>query len=59
MSRVHDALRRAEQMLDGTLDPPSAEGDGRSLVVKDEVGVAEADPAAELTIEEARAAERG
>jgi protein-tyrosine kinase len=48
MSRVHDALRRAEQMLDGTLDPPSTENDGRSLVVKDETGVAEADAPVEL-----------
>jgi protein-tyrosine kinase len=48
MSRVHDALRRAEQMLDGTLDPPSTENDGRSLVVKDESSVAEADPSAEV-----------
>ena len=48
MSRVHDALRRAEQMLDGTLDPPSTENDGRSLVVKDEVAVAEADAPVEV-----------
>jgi receptor protein-tyrosine kinase len=48
MSRVHDALRRAEQLLDGTLDPPSTENDGRSLVVKDEVGVAEADAPVEV-----------
>lgn len=47
MSRVHDALRRAEQLLDGTLDPPSTESD-RSLVVKDEVGVAEADVPVEV-----------
>ena len=39
MSRVHEALRRAEQMLDGTHDPPSTEDDGRALVVKDEAGV--------------------
>ncbi len=42
MSRVHDALRRAEQMLDGTLDPASTENDGHALIVKDEAGVAEA-----------------
>jgi receptor protein-tyrosine kinase len=36
VSRVHDALRRAEQMLDGAGDP-SAEG---ALIVKDEAGVA-------------------
>jgi protein-tyrosine kinase len=48
MSRVHDALRRAEQMLDGTLDPASTDNDGRSLVVKDEMGVAEADAPVEV-----------
>jgi protein-tyrosine kinase len=48
MSRVHDALRRAEQLLDGTLDPPLTENDGRSLVVKDEMGVAEADAPVEV-----------
>ncbi len=48
MSRVHDALRRAEQLLDGTLDPPSTENDGHSLVVTDEVGVAEADAPVEV-----------
>lgn len=48
MSRVHDALRRAEQMLDGTLDPPSTENDGRSLVVNDEAGVAESDAPVEV-----------
>ena len=37
MSRVHDALRRAEQLLDGTLAP---ENDGQALVVKDETGLA-------------------
>jgi receptor protein-tyrosine kinase len=36
MSRVHDALRRAEQLLDGSVDP-SADG---ALIVKDEAGVA-------------------
>ena len=41
MSRVHDALRRAEQLLDGTFDPPSTEADGHSLVVKDDGGLAE------------------
>jgi len=43
MSRVHDALRRAEQMLDGTLDPLAPESDGHALVVKDEAGVAESE----------------
>ncbi|HVW09824.1 MAG TPA: CpsD/CapB family tyrosine-protein kinase [Bryobacteraceae bacterium] len=36
MSRVHDALRRAEQLLDGSVDA-SVEG---ALVVKDEAGLA-------------------
>ncbi len=36
MSRVHDALRRAEQLLDGAGDP-SADG---ALVVQDEAGIA-------------------
>jgi receptor protein-tyrosine kinase len=36
MSRVHDALRRAEQLLDGSVD---SSPDG-ALVVKDEAGVA-------------------
>lgn len=36
MSRVHDALRRAEQLLDGSVDS-SEEG---ALVVKDEAGIA-------------------
>jgi len=40
MSRVHDALRRAEQLLDGTLDGPAPDYDGRALVVKDESSVA-------------------
>jgi receptor protein-tyrosine kinase len=48
MSRVHDALRRAEQLLDGTLDPPSTENDGRSLIVKDESGVVESDAPVEV-----------
>lgn len=48
MSRVHDALRRAEQMLDGTLDPASMENDGRSLVIKDEAVVAEAADSVEM-----------
>jgi protein-tyrosine kinase len=47
MSRVHDALRRAEQLLDttGSLESDNTdgrgEGDGVSLVVTDETGVAE------------------
>lgn len=40
MSRVHDALRRAEQLLDGTQGAPSPENDGRALVVKDEASLA-------------------
>jgi receptor protein-tyrosine kinase len=36
VSRVHDALRRAEQLLDGSIDP-LAEG---ALIVKDEAGIA-------------------
>lgn len=48
MSRVHDALRRAEQMLDGNLDPASMENDGRSLVVKDEAVVADAADSVEV-----------
>jgi len=48
MSRVHDALRRAEQMLDGTIDNPGnvqggADGDGHSLIVKDDGALAGAD----------------
>ncbi len=43
MSRVHDALRRAEQLLDGTIDNPSTDGDGHSLIVKDEGAVAGTD----------------
>jgi receptor protein-tyrosine kinase len=43
MSRVHDALRRAEQLLDGTgADPDSA------IVVRDEVGVASAEAPIEV-----------
>lgn len=47
MSRVHDALRRAEQLLDGTLDPATPEGDGRALILQDENGLAEADTSME------------
>lgn len=43
MSRVHDALRRAEQLLDGTLDA----SDG-ALVVKDEAGLAGVDSPVEV-----------
>ncbi len=49
MSRVHDALRRAEQLLDGTPDNPSTEDDGRALVVKDETELAGATPATEAS----------
>ena len=43
MSRVHDALRRAEQLLDttGSLDEGQGEPDPVSLVVSDEAAVAE------------------
>ncbi len=44
MSRVHDALRRAEQLLDGTLDS-STEG---ALVRKEETGLADAGPIVEI-----------
>jgi protein-tyrosine kinase len=40
MSRVHDALRRAEQLLDGSVDPLAPEADRAALVVKEEAGVA-------------------
>jgi receptor protein-tyrosine kinase len=43
MSRVHDALRRAEQMLEGGSDGTSPEGDGRALVVKDETALSGAE----------------
>jgi protein-tyrosine kinase len=41
MSRVHDALRRAEQLLDsdGQIEGPATPDDRRSLVVADEKGV--------------------
>lgn len=48
MSRVHDALRRAEQMLDGTLEAPAADAADRALVRQDETGLAEAGPAVEV-----------
>ena len=40
MSRVHDALRRAEQLLESGAGAPAA-GDPRSLMVSDANGVAE------------------
>jgi protein-tyrosine kinase len=42
MSRVHDALRRAEQLLESSPDvnPESADGEGQSLVVSEEHGLA-------------------
>src|SRR3954470_14290753 len=43
MSRVHDALRRAEQMLDGTPDGPQPGDDGHALVVKEDAGIAGAE----------------
>lgn len=49
MSRVHDALRRAEQLLDTAADPDeSPESDPVSLVVTEEGGVPE--PSAPLEI---------
>jgi len=48
MSRVHDALRRAEQLLDGTLDGPPTENDGRALVVTDDTGLAATQDPAEV-----------
>jgi receptor protein-tyrosine kinase len=48
MSRVHDALRRAEQLLDGTPGEPPPEHDHRALVVKDDGGMAEAGAAGEV-----------
>lgn len=54
MSRVHDALRRAEQMLDGTPDEPSAEIDRRALAVNGDAaldtGVQEPDVADEMAV---------
>jgi protein-tyrosine kinase len=38
MSRVHDALRRAEQLLESGGDMSAPESDARSLVVSDEAG---------------------
>jgi protein-tyrosine kinase len=46
MSRVHDALRRAEQLL-GIPDATSKEDDGRALVVKDDTSVAGMDAPAD------------
>ncbi len=48
MSRVHDALRRAEQLLDGTLDGPPSGDDGHALVVKEDGGVAGVSAPAEV-----------
>lgn len=50
MSRVHDALRRAEQLLDGSVDP-AADG---ALVVKDETGVAGVESAVEVPAQPSR-----
>jgi receptor protein-tyrosine kinase len=41
MSRVHDALRRAEQLLEAGGDMSAPDGDPLSLVVKEEAGVAD------------------
>jgi receptor protein-tyrosine kinase len=54
MSRVHDALRRAEQMLDGNPDEPSAEHEHRALSVNGDAGLdtraAETDAPAEMAV---------
>src|SRR6185437_15986599 len=50
MSRVHDALRRAEQLLEGSADP-SAEG---ALVVKDEAGIAGVESPVEVPAQPSR-----
>ena len=55
MSRVHDALRRAEQLLEAGDENGAANADGGSLVVADEAGL----PAAEdPPVEVPRAASR-
>jgi receptor protein-tyrosine kinase len=51
LSRVHDALRRAEQLLDGSIDPASADG---ALVVKDETGVAGVESPVEVPAQPSR-----
>jgi len=50
VSRVHDALRRAEQLLEGSVDP-SAEG---ALIVKDEAGVAGVDSPVDVPAQPSR-----
>jgi receptor protein-tyrosine kinase len=50
VSRVHDALRRAEQLLDGSVDPS---GDG-ALVVKDQAGVAGVESPVEIPAQPSR-----
>jgi receptor protein-tyrosine kinase len=50
MSRVHEALRRAEQLLEGGAESGSALGDDPvSLVVTDEAGVAEQQAPVEIS----------
>lgn len=41
MSRVHEALRRAEQLLESGDQTPMPEADPMSLTIADEAGVAE------------------
>ena len=50
MSRVHDALRRAEQLLESAPDvnPGGADSDPQSLVLSEEGGVAEQTPPIEV-----------
>lgn len=50
MSRVHDALRRAEQLLDESSDAAQPASDGGALVVKEEAGLSGAEsPVASVT----------
>jgi protein-tyrosine kinase len=44
MSRVHDALRRAEQLLEAGGDMTGGQEDPQSLIVSDEAGLAEQQP---------------
>jgi len=48
MSRVHDALRRAEQLLEAGGDMSAPDSDPLSLVVTEEAGVAEQQPPIEV-----------
>src|SRR5690348_13294353 len=53
MSRVHDALRKAEQLLEAPEDQvsPDAEAESRSLVVPEEGEVAEKPPTIEVPMD--------